>query len=405
MKILQILMRKFRFTENNKESMIESTNTLKNLFQNIAIIQKKYDDIAKITGEDFNVFSVLKMDSKEVRMHSAFLGELLNPSGSHGLSDKPLEIFIKLFKEKFNIEDGINKFKIDSKSVNTVVEKHIGVTNDDKTEGGRIDIIIEDKVKNAIIIENKIYAREQENQLIRYNNYLKEAPILYLTLFGEAPTSQGELIENMHYFNVSYKEDIKDWLELCLKEAVNFPMLREVIKQYLYLVKKLTNQTKNDKMSDEIKNLIDEENVDLIFKINTELNNIINEMKSKLLSIKFSDIIIDNESRIKVVFEEDGGGVFIGYQYFKNNENRSSIHYQGEYFNFISEINKNKTFTTQSNFAWYHPVGFESGDRFINLGNKEIIKMYKNPTYFNEFIEKIITEEKEIRNQFEKLIS
>ncbi len=385
--------------------MVENINNLKNLLLNVAIIQKKYDDIAKITGENFNVFSVLKMDSKEVRMHSAFIGELLNPSGSHGLNAIPLEIFINLFKEKFNAEDGINKFKIDSKSVNTVIEKHIGVTNDDKTEGGRIDIIIEDKVKNAIIIENKIYAIEQENQLIRYNNHLKEAPILYLTLFGDAPTSQGELIENMHYFNISYKDDIKNWLELCLKEAVEFPMLREVIKQYLYLVKKLTNQTKNDKMSDEIRNLINEENVDLIYKINNELNSVITEMRSKLLNIKFSDIIIDNESKIKVVFEEDGGGVFIGYQYFKNNENKSSIHYKGEYFNIISEINKNKTFTTQSNFAWYHPVGFKSGERFINIGNKEIIKMYKNPTYFNEFTEKIVTEEKEIRDQFEKLIS
>lgn len=231
-------------------------NNLKNLLQNVAIIQKKYDDIAKITGENFNIFSVLKMDSKEVRMHSAFIGELLNPKGSHGLEDKPLKFFIELLNNKFNgkdiINDTSNKFILDTESSVAIIEKYIGTTNDDKTEGGRIDIIIEDKNKNAIIIENKIYAIEQTNQLIRYNNYSKNSPILYLTLFGAAPTSHGNLDENEDYFNISYQNDIKQWLKICLKEAVEFPMLREVIKQYLYLIKKLTNQTTNEKMSQEV---------------------------------------------------------------------------------------------------------------------------------------------------------
>lgn len=233
---------------------------INNLLQHVFIIQKKYDEFAKITGENFNIFSVLKMDSKEVRMHSAFIGELLNPNGSHGLKELPLKIFIDLLQSKYNkteINEGetkliVDKFILNTESAITTVEKYIGFTNEDKTEGGRIDIIIEDKNKNAIIIENKIYAIEQRNQLIRYNNYSKHTPILYLTLDGSPPTSHGELKENIDYFNISYKEDIKDWLKLCLKEAVEFPMLREVIKQYLYLIKKLTNQTTNKKMEEEI---------------------------------------------------------------------------------------------------------------------------------------------------------
>ena len=104
-------------------------NNLKNLMQHISIIQKKYDDIAKITGENFNIFSVLKMDSKEVRMHSAFIGELLNPKGSHGIEDKPLKFFIELLNNQFNgkdiINDTSNKFLLDTESSVAITEKYI----------------------------------------------------------------------------------------------------------------------------------------------------------------------------------------------------------------------------------------------------------------------------------------
>ena len=46
-------------------------------------------------GEYFNIFSVLRLETKEVRLHSAFLAELLNPEGSHGLGKQFLELFKK----------------------------------------------------------------------------------------------------------------------------------------------------------------------------------------------------------------------------------------------------------------------------------------------------------------------
>ncbi len=35
------------------------------------------------------------------------------------------------------------------------------------------------------MIENKIYAGEQKNQLLRYHNAYREGKLLYLTLFGD----------------------------------------------------------------------------------------------------------------------------------------------------------------------------------------------------------------------------
>lgn len=60
---------------------------LNQLLQNVAIIQEKYDEEAKANGENFNIFAVMNMEHSEVSTHSAIIGELLNPNGSHGQKD------------------------------------------------------------------------------------------------------------------------------------------------------------------------------------------------------------------------------------------------------------------------------------------------------------------------------
>ena len=76
-----------------------SANTL---LHQVSTISKKYEEIKKITGEDFNIFKVLKVERKEVQTHSAFLSELLNSDGTHGLQDYFLNIFLQLQIEKQN---------------------------------------------------------------------------------------------------------------------------------------------------------------------------------------------------------------------------------------------------------------------------------------------------------------
>ena len=50
-------------------------------------------------GELFNIFDVLNLRTSEVRTHSAFLAELLNPNGNHGLGDRFLRVFISTIPE------------------------------------------------------------------------------------------------------------------------------------------------------------------------------------------------------------------------------------------------------------------------------------------------------------------
>lgn len=274
---------------------------IKNLLQQVSIIQKKYDEVAKITGENFNIFSILSMERREVKTHSAFLGELLNPKGSHGLKDSFLQLFIKeVFKETL--------IEFETASSNTITEEYIAQINEDKTNGGRVDIVIKDAKGRVILIENKIDAYEQKNQLIRYRNAYPKAEILFLTLTGYASNTSNDVITGQKdYLPISYEIHIVNWLEICLKEAVNYPMLREAIKQYIYLIKKITNQTSNNKMSGEIKKLIlnDVDSINSSKEIYKTINELNKELERKLDElIKLSNepnFIDDINSKIELI--------------------------------------------------------------------------------------------------------
>ena len=209
---------------------------------------QKVDEERK-RGEWFNVFNVLGMSTDEVHTHSAFIAELLNPQGSHGCGDEFLKAFIEIIP-------GLEGFEIETVRAKAQVELSIGRINEDYTEGGRLDIIAYTDI-HAIIIENKIYAGDKYNQLLRYHEYAESRyknnnRILYLTLDGGSPSegSTGkQMKEGKDYYSISYARDITNWLQRCIAIAVSKPLVRETLFQYLNLIKQLTNQTmeQNDK--------------------------------------------------------------------------------------------------------------------------------------------------------------
>lgn len=236
----------------------EQINQLTKLLENTKLLVEHQQEIAKLKGENFNLFSILKMESLENKTHSAFLGELLNPNGSHGLGSIFLELFLEIVVGKQN-EQGLEKLhNFSSDKAELFLEKGIGKRNDSTAEGGRIDILITDGLKN-ISIENKIYANDQNAQMARYVNFNKDNNVvLYLTLDGHDASegSRGEYKDGKDYFCISYQEHIINWLELCQKETTDFPIIRETIKQYIILIKKLTNQLSDTKMNDQLHELI-----------------------------------------------------------------------------------------------------------------------------------------------------
>lgn len=278
------------------------------LLRQVQTIDDAYKIVKKNTGEDFNLFQILGMETAEVKTHSKFLAELLNPKGSHLQGD----IFLKLFVEYLNkdiCEDGNilldekSKINLNSEKSNVQIEKHIGRITE--SEGGRIDITIVDSENKLICIENKIYAGEQDKQLLRYKNFgdkFTECHLLFLTLYGNRCSTLKE--EDGIAYSISYKKHIVEWLELCKKEAVNLPILRETIGQYINLVKKLTHQTTNKKMEKDI--------IDLLLKSNSyfESAKIVSDAISTIdynLNKKLDDLVnlaTEQKSDIDVIIKK-----------------------------------------------------------------------------------------------------
>lgn len=221
---------------------------LKQIYE-ICLIEDKRDEERRRRGEDFNIFSILNLSTSEVRLHSTFLSALLDPKGDHGLGDSFLKTFIEICT---NIP--IERFDTQNAKVN--VEYSIPTNNNDDSHGGRIDILITDTNKNAIVIENKIYAGDVDKQLTRYANFICEQKfncneLIYLTLDKSEPsdTSIKDYPRDANeYICLSYREDIILWLEKCAQIAYNHSLVRETIKQYISTIQKLTD-TMNDRDS------------------------------------------------------------------------------------------------------------------------------------------------------------
>lgn len=237
-------------------------------------ISDKYREQELASGEYYNIFQVIDMTSNETSVHSAFIADLLNPKGRHRMRD----IFLKQFLE-------LNVFKnmgFDLSNATVEREKYIGNVTEDT--GGRIDILVRDSSsKQSIIIENKIYASDQDNQIRRYYNYAQslntEYRLIYLSLFGDIhdecrttgnAKNNKKLVLGKDYYALSYEKDILEWLNRCrnMDEVRSKPMIFEAINHYINLVKYLTNQTINSAMKKELEQLIFE-NPEYIRNIST----------------------------------------------------------------------------------------------------------------------------------------
>lgn len=217
------------------------TNKLEQLLKEISMIvlkDKVQQEEKRKRGENFNIFSVIGVQRKEVRLHSAFIAELLNPQGSHGLGDRFLVAFLDNTLGKKN-------HSIETKTANVVVEYFIGPISKDGKRGGRIDILLTDKKNNAIIIENKIDANDQENQLLRYYNFAKDKKLsydlLYLTKEGNKASEYSTNGEDVDYRCISYRYNIISWLEYCEQIADKLPLIRDTIHQYIINLKEILN--------------------------------------------------------------------------------------------------------------------------------------------------------------------
>ena len=230
---------------------------IQRFFQEVASIcalEQAQQEERNRKGENYNLFSILSIERYELK-HSALIANLLDPKGSHGCGDAFLRAFfeIALKGTAYPFE---NSTPLDSRT-----EHYTGPIAGDT--GGRIDILVKSS-HYGLIIENKIYAGDQDKQLIRYDNYGKEVfgadgyLLVYLTLYGYDASKEStatKSAEEVGYLRLSYAEDILRWLEQCARLAYDKPLVRESLNQYIRTIKQLTYQDMNQEDIKKIINL------------------------------------------------------------------------------------------------------------------------------------------------------
>ena len=221
--------------------------------------------------DPFNVFSVLRSESDEVKLHSRFLHALLNYKKPGQDTRENLVDFL----QHVGVKDFVQS--------NVKVER----------ERHNIDILITNRVGQAVAIENKIRAVDQSTQLKRYHQTLKKQRyskirLLYLTLDGHPPSEES--VGNLDFKTdscLSYKDDLQPWLKMCQQRAYDEPGLRESVAQYLQLVQKLTSTAFKEAYMKDLTELCLQDNHLVLVH---DLSEVMIEAKARLLKKLWSEI-------------------------------------------------------------------------------------------------------------------
>jgi hypothetical protein len=319
-----------------------------------------------------NVFNDLRTNENA---HSLFLVRLLQ-------NRKILIHFIEFLNDKFKDEFTFDISRIKSPRITA--------------EEQRIDALIIESTRYAIIIENKIHdAVEQEQQIGRYiekccskNIAIENIYILYLTREGYSPSIQSWgnfTINTFHqrFLPLSYKMDITDWLDVLLKSLDDKEiLLKSALIQYIDHIKHLFYKHKHTHMDNELQEfLIKEfgltENKGENIKLLTEKIYEFEKIKSYM-----NDLKVKNQKECFREWETDLNTSGLNtFSYYPENcwNLGAKLHYNGYDFTLLIELRgdnmllgiSSKLFNSTEN-----KVQNELKDKLSNIIQEE--KLYKN---------------------------
>lgn len=167
-------------------------------------LQTRLEEIEKINEKRINVFEATGMRTQEIK-HSAFLAWLLDPNKPHGLGSSVLNKFIeRLFT--YDIATHKTVVKTNREIIGNALNRVDYILTDSfikvETEKvlckpeSRIDIFIASpKAETVIVIENKVFSGQHDDQLNRYESEVANHPeyckykkvFVFLTPNGDLP--------------------------------------------------------------------------------------------------------------------------------------------------------------------------------------------------------------------------
>lgn len=258
------------YDSNERGGQSSFLSLLNALVARIDALESQRENARRNSKERFNLLNCLTRHHLEA-LHSNIIHYLLNPAADHDCGSLFLKLFIDTLQADANI-GGNTVLQNLATDTSTEVKAAKELDAGDK---GRIDVFVESR-NTLVVIENKIYAREQDKQLLRYGQYCEEeynrkgkkAIILYLTLYGTESSQAG----STSYYRVSYQEHIRNWLLCCIRATGDYPNISSALKNYLSLLEeKLLNITPNDILMNLKELLLQPENR-LILKYHKELH-------------------------------------------------------------------------------------------------------------------------------------
>jgi len=333
---------------------------------------------------DYNIFTLFHDFSDELNLHSNFIASLLDPNGDHYKGD----LFLKLFLETCGIDD----FSIDTSRATVFKEfKHI-------------DIYISDGKKH-IILENKVYAKDQPTQIARYIEAIKKEGaedediyVLYLHPDGELPkgdslggyklnqdnTKLEKEGSSINFKVISYGNEILKWIDRCKNEVSNLTDLNVFLSQYKDVIEMIYDRYKRiDEM--ETANLVE------IFKENytavSEIANNYQEMRKKIIDEFFENVKenLEKDEAIKGTYSIELNSVAYRPVVIKNTISQDE---KWKNFYFTVEFQKSSTYSMPF-------VGFRRVDENIDaIKFENPFKQLPNQTeYFLAYSDEIFKED------------
>jgi hypothetical protein len=177
--------------------MMESTSNIdadiKNRLQDLVVHNPELERLESLLDR-FNIFEALGAVHQEVR-HSDFLAFLLNPRQNHGLGDLFVKRLLQEAIAQADFSQPVTPIDLDIWDLDDIEVRR---------EWQSIDILILDGLHQlVVIIENKIYSGEHNDQLKRYNQVVKQHYPSYRVL-GLFLTPEGEEASDPNYITISY---------------------------------------------------------------------------------------------------------------------------------------------------------------------------------------------------------
>jgi hypothetical protein len=214
------------------------------LLERAAETQRRFKEQYRLTGSQFNIFTITGAQNREVQM-CRVLANLLDPKGSHCQGS----LYLKSFWETVSprLPDVLHSLDCDAARVFT--ERVIDGNR-------RIDIVIADG-RIFVPIEVKTRLGVQEKDVSAYAAFARKksggvpVPVLCLTPDGSAPrdAKKGE------YVPLSFSEALLPWLKKCPDTPETALPVREIVKQLVGAVETLCNTSEDAEMDDIFKQI------------------------------------------------------------------------------------------------------------------------------------------------------